>query len=85
LQGHVFVGRTTPDGPAEKAGLQKGDIIVGVAGEKLKGLADFYRKMWAKGPAGTTITIDLIRDAEPRHIDVPSASRRDFLKLKPSL
>ena len=33
LHGRLMVGRVAPGGPASKAGLQRGDIIVGVNGE----------------------------------------------------
>jgi S1-C subfamily serine protease len=39
LRGRLFVSRVTPGGPAEKAGIQRGDVIVGVKGEHPKSLA----------------------------------------------
>jgi S1-C subfamily serine protease len=41
LRGRLFVSRVTPDGPAQKAGIKRGDVIVGVNGEQPKNLADF--------------------------------------------
>jgi len=80
--GLLFVGRVTPDGPAEKAGLRRGDVIVGVNGEAPKSMADFYRKVRAQGDAGTTVPLEVLQDNETKRIPVQSMNRRDHLKLK---
>jgi serine protease Do len=80
--GRLFVGRVTPDGPAEKAGLRRGDIIVGVNGATTKTMADFYRKVHAQGSAGATVTLDVLQNNETRRIPVQSMNRLDHLKLK---
>ena len=80
--GRLLVGRVTPGGPAEKAGLQRGDVILGVAGEPATTMADFYRKIWARGGAGTVIPIDVEHGSAKRRIDVQSINRLDHLKLK---
>jgi S1-C subfamily serine protease len=80
--GQLRVERVAPGGPAEKAGVQKGDVVLGVGGETARGLADFYRKLWARGEAGTQIPLDLMQGTEKRRIDVPSANRMDHLKLR---
>ena len=82
VRGRLLVSRVTPGGPAEAAGIKRGDIIVGVKGDQPKSLADFYRKVWAQGAAGATVTLDVLQDAEVRHVDVKSINRRDHLKLK---
>jgi serine protease Do len=81
-RGRLLVSRVIPEGPAEKAGLRRGDVIVGVAGSAPKDLADFYRKVWAVGGAGATVPIDVLQDQEKRHFDVKSINRLDHLKLK---
>ena len=82
IGGHLFVAKVTPGTPADKAGLKRGDLIVGVNGATTKGLPDFYRKMWAQGTAGVTIPLDILRGGEHRRIEVPSINRLDHLKLK---
>jgi S1-C subfamily serine protease len=81
-RGRLFVGRVTAGSPAEKAGIKHGDIIVGVAGAPARTLAEFYRSLWAVGPAGVSVPLDVLQDGEPRRLDVPSANRLDHLKLK---
>ena len=82
LRGRLLVSRVTPDGPAQKAGIKRGDVIVGVNGEQPKNLADFYRKVWAQGGAGTSIALDVLQDSQVRRLDVKSINRLDHLKLK---
>jgi S1-C subfamily serine protease len=80
-----MVSRVTPGGPAEAAGIRKGDEIVGVGGEPPRSLADFYRKVWATGSAGTTVPLDVEQGGEKRRIGVKSINRLDHLKLKSTL
>jgi S1-C subfamily serine protease len=81
-RGRLFVSRVTPEGPAEKAGIKRGDVVVGVNGEKPKNLADFYRKVWAQGSAGASIALDVLQDSEVKRLNVKSINRLDHLKLK---
>jgi serine protease Do len=82
LRGRLFVSRVTPEGPAEKAGIKRGDVVVGVNGEQPKNLADFYRKVWAQGSAGASIALDVLQDSQVKRLDVKSINRLDHLKLK---
>jgi S1-C subfamily serine protease len=80
--GRLLVNRVTAGGPAEKAGVTPGDIVVGVGGAEAKSLADFYRKVWAQGAAGTMVPLDIQRNTQKRRIDVQSVNRLDHLRLK---
>jgi S1-C subfamily serine protease len=82
VRGRLFVARTTPDAPAAKAGLKKGDIIMGVAGEPVAGLADFYRKLWKQGEAGASIPLEILRESGIQLVEVKSMNRNDHLRLK---
>ena len=82
IYGRLVVSQVTPQGPAEKAGVRRGDVIIGVAGAPAKSLPDLYRKIWAQGNAGATVPLDFEREGDRRHADVPSMNRLDHLKLK---
>jgi S1-C subfamily serine protease len=80
--GRLLVNRVTPGGPAEKAGIQRGDVVIGVDGKAATSLADFYRKVWARGSAGANVPLDVMQNNQARRFDVPSMNRLDHLRLK---
>lgn len=82
LRGRLFVTRVSPESPAARAGLQPGDVVLGVGGQNVSGLADFYRKVWARGPAGTAIPLDVLQGSQPRQIVIQSTDRASHLRLK---
>ncbi|MDP3715243.1 MAG: S1C family serine protease, partial [Burkholderiales bacterium] len=70
VQGKVIVTRVTSDGPAEEAGLQAGDIIVGLGGQPLTGQADFYTRLWKTGEAGVEVTLDVLKGSKVEAVKV---------------
>jgi len=82
MAGRLMVTRVTPESPAEKAGLRRGDVVVGIGGEAITTLPDFYRKLWSLGSAGVNVPLDVVQGGNSRRIDVPSVHRLDHLKLK---
>ena len=83
-RGHLLVSAVTPEGPAERAGLKRGDMILGVGGAPVNHLPDLYRSLYAQGEAGTVIPLDVLKDSEKRRLEVKSINRLDFLRLKSS-
>jgi serine protease Do len=80
--GQLRVGRVTPESPADKAGIRRGDVIVGIGGEVTATLPDFYRKLWSLGSAGVNVPLDVIQGGTSRRIDIQSVHRLDHLRLK---
>lgn len=80
----VLIERTRKDGPAEKAGIKPRDIIVGVGDKQVKDNLEFLRQVFALGEAGVTVPLVVLRvegsTGATRRIDVPSASRYDFMR-----
>ena len=82
--GEVVVMSVAQDSPADKAGIRRGDIISDVRDAQVGGLADFYRKVWRTGEAGTEVPMRIVRDGRESWLRIKTADRGDFLK-KPHL
>ena len=78
--GRVFVADVTPEGPAARAGLRQGDVLVAVGGAAVAGQADLYRKVWAAGPAGVEVPFRVLRDGQVLDLKVKSIDRADFMR-----
>ena len=82
--GHIIVGGLATDGPADRAGIRQGDLVLEVAGQRVASLADLFRKVWGLGPAGTEIPMTLAREGSQLSVRLQSIDRNDMLK-KPLL
>jgi len=79
-EGKLAVGGLARGGPAEQAGLRRGDTLVAVAGRRVEGLADALRGIWQLGSAGVTVPVSVGRRGGVMQLDIRSADRNDFLK-----
>lgn len=85
LRGRLFVSRVSPDGPAARAGLHRGDILIGVGGEEVSSLADFYKKIWARGEAGVEVPLKVLQGTQMKDLSVRTIDRVEYLRSKPTL
>ena len=83
VRGNLMVVRVSKDGPADAAGVEPGDIILGVGTDKVVDQSDFYRHVWSMGPAGTQVPLRLLKAGDVKEVQVKSADRMDLLR-KPS-
>ncbi len=67
-------------GPAKRADLRTGDIVLSVAGKEVRDLASFFRRIWAQGQAGVDVPLQIYRDGETMDLRVKSSERDRFLK-----
>jgi S1-C subfamily serine protease len=68
-------------GPAQRAKVESGDIVLAVNGERVESLADLFRKIWAMGDAGVDVPLTLLRNQLTIDVTVTSADRGAFLKM----
>ena len=68
--GWLIVVAAMPGGPAEHAGLQPGDRIVGIAGKQTKGWTNEEASKVLRGKPGTSVTLTIERPGSSATIDL---------------
>ena len=76
----IVVAGLAERGPANKAGLRPGDRILAVREDPVASLAGLWRKVWAGGPAGSEVVLQIGRDNETLTMRVLSVDRTQFHK-----
>jgi S1-C subfamily serine protease len=84
IEDRVVVAGLAGRGPAQKANLKTGDIVLAVAGSEVSSLAEFYRRIWSLGDAGVAVPLLLYRDGRTVELNVASTDRNLLLK-RPAL
>ena len=83
--GFLIAVNISDEGPAEEAGLQRGDAIVALNGEPTPDLESYMRALRATGRPGTDVTLSVIRpQVGMQQVMVSTMDRMDWLRLNPS-
>jgi S1-C subfamily serine protease len=80
VEDKVVVVGLAPNGPAARAELKAGDVVLAVKGEYVTSLAEFYRKVWSLGEAGVEVPLTLYREGLTFEVRVNSSDRAKLLK-----
>jgi S1-C subfamily serine protease len=75
----VAVAGLVPDGPAARAGVREGDLIVAVNFAEVATRAAVYDHLW-KLPAGAVARLGILRDGEHVIVEVASVDRAEFYR-----
>jgi serine protease Do len=65
----ALVSEVSPGGPAEKAGIEEGDVIVSFDGKKIQEMSDLPIVV-ASTPVGKMVTVEVIREGEKERFEV---------------
>jgi S1-C subfamily serine protease len=84
VEDKVVVVGLAPHGPAQRADLRTGDMVLAVAGEEVTELAPLFRRIWSLGHAGVDVPLTVYRDGRTFEMHVSSSDRSRFFKT-PSL
>lgn len=79
-EGGLVVGGLADGGPADKAGVQAGDRIIGLGDDDVSELSALWRRLWAAGAAGAPVRLRLSRDGSDMAVRVATADRTRFLR-----
>ena len=77
---NIVVAGIANGGPAADTDLSVGDIILSVDGEEVTELAAFFRMIWALGPAGVEVPLQIHREGKSFDVLIESVDRRTLLK-----
>jgi len=69
------------DSAAAKAGLEKGDVIVEFAGERVRSVAQL-RRLIHETPAGRTVSLQVIRDGQTRALSATLQPRKNLFSFQ---
>ena len=84
IEDKIVVVGLAKGGPAQKAGLNTGDVVLSVGGAEVSDLATLYRRIWSRGAAGVDIPLTIYREGRTFEQAVASSDRNRFFKA-PSL
>jgi serine protease Do len=80
VDGMVRVARVMPDSPAEAAGLEPGDHIVGIDGKTVNDLTAFYKVLWEGPSPEREVRLDIARPGGRETILVRTQDRMATLR-----
>jgi S1-C subfamily serine protease len=80
IENRVVVVDIAGKGPAARAELKAGDVILAVGGEKVSSQTGFYRKLWSLGPAGVDVPLTVYHEGVTFDVVLTSIDRAKLLK-----
>ncbi len=83
--GRLHVIRVSSDSPAERAGLEAGDIILQLEGAPVRRLEDFYKRLWASGAPGVEVKLRVLKGTDVQDLTIRTIDRAENMRKRPSI
>ena len=78
--GRVQIIRVNKESPAAAAGLEPGDFVLAVDGQKVDTLESFYKKLWARDKADAEIKLTVLQGADVKTLVLKGVDRMTTMK-----
>jgi S1-C subfamily serine protease len=78
--GRVQIVRVSRDSPAQAAGLETGDVVLAVDGEKVSTLEAFYKKLWSRPEPEGDVVLTVLQGTDLRQVTVKSVDRMNTMR-----
>lgn len=76
--GEITIANVYKDSPADKAGIQEGDILYQVDDKETAGVDLDTVVSWIKGERGTDVTLHVLRDG----VEIEATATRDIIEVR---
>lgn len=70
----ALITKVLPDTPAERAGLQRGDVLLSFAGKPVRGVRELQLQV-ANAPIGKTVPVEIVRNGRRLTLSVAITAR----------
>lgn len=77
---HLVVAGLSSRGPARRADLRVGDVMLAVDGAEVDELSDLFRAIWRLGPAGVEVPLTIQREGRTMMLRVRSSDRTSVMR-----
>jgi serine protease Do len=79
FDGGVAITGVVPNGPGDRAGLARGDLVLSVDGTSVSTLRELYAALWRKS-AGEAVSFQILRESAIRVVEVDTGNRDEFYR-----
>ena len=79
FDGGVIITGVVNGGPADRAGVTRGDLVLSLDGQSVSSLRELYTALWRKAP-GEIVGLQILRDSTIRVVEITAGDRDDFYK-----
>jgi S1-C subfamily serine protease len=80
IDNRIVVVGIAGKGPAARAEIKTGDVILALDGDKVTSQTGFYRKLWSLGPAGVDVPLTVYHEGVTFDVVLTSIDRSKILK-----